>query len=173
MARQDSRHRSPEKGRDAKCTYCSEIGTVNNDRPCYQNAWWTFAKENPLVNYKSENATLPWWSEEAIQGHPKASRKDFIFMETDCAGSSKVARPNKKGFWWIWSKTESAKPNRNMHSGKPELKHHQQSFLRQTSLVLSAADSLELILVSSAILEHINNNTDAFDSDLSLLVLTD
>ena len=28
MARQDSRHRSPEKGRDAECTYSSEIGTV-------------------------------------------------------------------------------------------------------------------------------------------------
>ena len=28
----------PEKGRDAKCTYSSEIGTVKMDRPCYQNA---------------------------------------------------------------------------------------------------------------------------------------
>ena len=48
---------------------------------------------------------------------------------------------------------------RNMHSGKPELRHHQQSFLPQTSLVLSATGSLELRLVSSAILEHTNNNT--------------
>ena len=52
---------------------------------------------------------------------------------------------------------ESAKPSRNVHSGKPE--HHQQSFLPQTSLVLSATGSLELRLVSSAILEHTNNNT--------------
>ena len=37
---------------------------------------------------------------------------------------------------------------------KPEL-----SFLPQTSLVLSATGSLELRLVSSAILEHTNNNT--------------
>ena len=37
-ARQDSRHRSPEKGRDAECTYSSDIGTVKMDRPCYQNA---------------------------------------------------------------------------------------------------------------------------------------
>ena len=28
----------PEKGRDAECTYSSEIGTVKMDRPCYQNA---------------------------------------------------------------------------------------------------------------------------------------
>ena len=54
---------------------------------------------------------------------------------------------------------ESAKPSRNVHSGKPELRHHQQSFLPQTSLVLSATGSLELLLVSSGILEHTNNNT--------------
>ena len=38
VARQDSRHRSPEKGRNAEYTYSSEIGTVKMDRPCYQNA---------------------------------------------------------------------------------------------------------------------------------------
>ena len=37
--------------------------------------------------------------------------------------------------------------------------HHQQSFLPQTSLVLSATDSLELRLVSSAILEQTKNDT--------------
>ena len=71
VARQDSRHRSPEKGRDAEYTYSSEIGTVKMDRPCYQNAWWTFAKENPLWRTSSRK-TLPWWSEEAIQGHPQS-----------------------------------------------------------------------------------------------------
>ena len=71
MARQDSSHRSPEKGRDAECTYYSEIGTVKMDRPCYQNAWWTFAKENHLM--RTSRKTLPWWSDEAI----KASLKDF------------------------------------------------------------------------------------------------
>ena len=35
VARQDSRLRSPEKGRDAECTYSSEIGTVKMDRPCH------------------------------------------------------------------------------------------------------------------------------------------
>ena len=54
---------------------------------------------------------------------------------------------------------ESSKPSRNVHSGKAELRHHQQSFPPQTSLVLSATGSLELRLVSSAILEHTNNNT--------------
>ena len=38
VARQDSIHRSPEKGRDAECTYSFETSTVKMDRPCYQNA---------------------------------------------------------------------------------------------------------------------------------------
>ena len=56
---------------------------------------------------------------------------------------------------------ESAKPNGNMLSGKPELRHHQQSFLPQTSLVLrtSPTGSLKLRSVSSAILEHTNSST--------------
>ena len=33
MARQDSRHRIHEKGRNAECTYSSEIGTVKIDKP--------------------------------------------------------------------------------------------------------------------------------------------
>ena len=45
MARQDSRHRSPEKGRDAECTNSSETGTVKMYRPCYQDARGTFAKK--------------------------------------------------------------------------------------------------------------------------------
>ena len=51
----------------------------------------------------------------------------------------------------------SAKPSRNVLSGKPELRHHQQSFLPQTPLALSATGSLELRLLS-AILKHTNNN---------------
>ena len=50
--------------------YSSETGTVKMDRPCYQNAWWTFAKENPLL--RTSRKTLPWWSEEAIKGHPQS-----------------------------------------------------------------------------------------------------
>ena len=41
-----------------------------------------------------------------------------------------------------YEQKESAKPSRNVHSAKPELKHHQQS-----CLVPSAIDSLELELV--------------------------
>ena len=65
---------------------------------------------------------------------------------------------------------KSAKQSRNVHSGKPELRHHQQNFLPQTSLVLSATGSLELRLVSSAILEHTNNNT--LHSWLALVIVS-
>ena len=70
VAKQDSRHRSPEKCRDAECIYSSESATVKMDRPCYQNAWWTLAKENPLCRTTSWKP-LPWWSEEALQGNPQ------------------------------------------------------------------------------------------------------
>ena len=50
------------------------------------------------------------------------------------------------------------------------LRHHQQSFLPQISLVLSATGSLELRLVSSAILEHTNNNTS--HSSLGLVIVS-
>ena len=42
---------------------------------------------------------------------------------------------------------ESAKTSRNVHSAKPELRHHQQSCLALTFVVPSATDSLELELV--------------------------
>ena len=68
-----------------------------------------------------------------------------------------------KECYWDTKKKESAKPSRNVLSRKPELKHHQQRCLPQTSLVLSAAGSLKLRLVSSAILEHTNSRHHAFD----------
>ena len=85
----------------------------------------------------------------------KASLKDFnipTVVGTDFTGSSKVA--SLKGVVVNTKQTESAKPSRNVLSGKPGLRHHQQSFLPQSSLVLSATGRLELKLVSSAILEH-------------------
>ena len=63
---------------------------------------------------------------------------------------------------------ESAKPSRNVLSVKPELRHCQQSFRPQTSLVLIAIGSLELRLVPSAILEHTNSSS----SSISLRLVT-
>ena len=42
---------------------------------------------------------------------------------------------------------ESAKPSRNVHSAKPELRAHQQTCLALMSVVPSATDNLELELV--------------------------
>ena len=94
----------------------------------------------------------------------KASLKDFNLptesWEQIAQDRTKWRGHIKRGAGeYIRSKKESAKPSRNVHSGKPELRHHQQSFFPQTSLVLSATGSLELRLVSSAILEHTNKNT--------------
>ena len=91
-------------------------------------------------------------------------------MGTDCTGSYKVARSHKKGELVNTKQKESAKQSRNVHSGKPKLRHRQQGFLPQTSLVLSATGSLELRLVSSAILEHTNNNTS--HSSLGLVTVS-
>ena len=60
-----------------------------------------------------------------------------------------------------------------MRSGKPELRHHQQSSLFQSSLVLSATGSSELKLVLSAIFEHTNNNTSRIGLGFPFSVMTD
>ena len=89
----------------------------------------------------------------------KASLKDFNIptelweqIEQSCEALYKGVMVNTK-------QKESAKPSRDVLSGKQELRYHQQSFLPQTSLVLSATDNLELRLVSTAILEHTNSST--------------
>ena len=149
MARQDSRHRSPEKGRDAECTYSSETGTVKIDRPCYRDAWGTFAKENPLLRTRN-GQTLQWWSEEAIQRHPQSLPQGFQHTNSH---ENKLHRTEQSGeasseeVLVNMRQKESAKPSRNVHSAKPEVRHHQQSCLALTSVVPTAIDSLELKLV--------------------------
>ena len=66
---------------------------------------------------------------------------------------------------------KSAKPSRNVLSGKLELRHHQhqQSLLPQTYHVLSATGSLELRFVSSAILEHTKSTTSCISSGLVIV----
>ena len=88
----------------------------------------------------------------------KASFIDFN-IPTESWEQIEQDRTEWRGLMVNTKQKESAKPSRNVHSRKPELRHHQLSFLPQTSLVLSAIGSLELRLVSSAILEHTNNNT--------------
>ena len=118
-------------------------------------------RKSSMENFKSENAPMVVRrSDTRIPSKPPLRLQHTNrVMGTDCTGSSKVAKPHKKGDLVNTKQKESAKPSRNVHSGKPELRHHQQSFLPQTSLVLSVTDSLELRLVSSAILEHTDNNT--------------
>ena len=89
----------------------------------------------------------------------KASLKDFNIptesWEQIAQDRTKWRGLIKKGA----GEYEAKRISESEHSGKPKLRHHQLSFLPQTYLVLSATGSLELRLVSSAILEHTNNNT--------------
>ena len=79
----------------------------------------------------------------------KTSLKDFKHTNrvvgTNCTGPRKVARPHQ--VLVNMRQKESAKPSRNVHGAKPELRHHQQSRLALTSVVPSAADRVELELV--------------------------
>ena len=118
-------------------------------------------RKSSMENYKLENAPMRVRRSDTrtLSKLPLRLQHTNRVVGTDCTGSNKLARPQKKGELVNTKQTESAKPSRNVHSGKQELRHPQQSFLPQTSLVLSATGSLELRLVSSAILEHTNNNT--------------
>ena len=137
MARQDSRHSSPENGKDAECTYSSETGAVKMDRPCYQDAWGTFAKENPL--WRTRNGqTLPWWSEEAMQRHPQSLPQRF--QHTNRVSWEQIAQDRAKRRGLIrrvaseYEAKRTAKPSKNVYSAKPELRHHRQNCLALTSV---------------------------------------
>ena len=162
MARQDSRHRSPEKGRNAECTYSSEISTVNFDRPYVTRMPDERLPKKILHGELQVGKCSHGGQKKRYKDTLKASLKDFnIPTESweQIAQDRTKWRGLIKGELVNTKQKKSAKPSRKVHSGKPELRHHQQSFIPQTSLVLSATGSLELRLVSSAILEHTNNNT--------------
>ena len=80
----------------------------------------------------------------------KASLKDFnIPTESweQIAQTEQSGEASSEEVLVNMRQNESAKPSRNVHSAKPELRHHQESCLALTSVVLSATDSLELELV--------------------------
>ena len=83
MARQDSRHRSPDKGRDAECTYSSEIDTVKIDRPCNQNADECLPKKilcGELQVGKHSHGS----QKKRYKATLKAYRKDFNIPKESC-----------------------------------------------------------------------------------------
>ena len=93
----------------------------------------------------------------------KASLKDFNIpaesWEQIAQDRTKWRGLIKRGAVEYETKRISEAEQKRAQQKARALRHHQQSFLPQTSLVLSATGSLELKLVSSAILEHTNNNT--------------
>ena len=79
---------------------------------------------------------VPWWSEEAIPSKPPLKTINRV-VGRDCTGLSKGVKLHKKRLLMNTRQKESVKLSRNMLSGKPEPRLHQQSFLPQTSLILS------------------------------------
>ena len=113
---------------------------------------WSFRRENAPMVVRRSDAGAPSGPplKTSTCRRSRGSRLRRIVQGGEASWKGELVNTKQK---------ESAKLSRNVHSGKPELRHHPQSFIPQTSLVLSATGSLELRLVYSAILEHTNNNT--------------
>ena len=107
---------------------------------------------NPL--WRTRNGqTLPQWSEEAIQITKTPSKPPSRISTFQQSRGNKLRRTEQSGeasseeVLVNMRQKESAKPSRNVHSAKPDLRHHQKSSLALTSVVPSATDSLKLELV--------------------------
>ena len=77
----------------------------------------------------------------------KASLKDFNIPTDKLHMTKQSSEASSEEVLVNMRQKESAKPSRNVHSAKPEHRHHQQSCFALTSVVTSATDSLELELV--------------------------
>ena len=104
-------------------------------------------RKSSMENYKRANAPMVVRRSDT-KDTLKASLKDF---NIPTESREQIARTEQSGeasseeMLVNMRQNESAKPSRNVHSAKPELRHHQQSLLPLTSVVPS--DSLELELV--------------------------
>ena len=84
------------------------------DRPCYQNIWIAFAKEKQI--------------EKRTHGDQKKRYKDTLKAFLKDSRGNRLHRLEQSGE--IYKKgvgvqqKESAKPSRNVLSGKPEVRHH-------------------------------------------------
>ena len=160
MARQDSRHKSPEKDRDAECTYTSETGTVKMDRQNVTRMPEERLPKKILYGELEMGKRSHGGQEKRYKDTLKASFNDFNIPTESWHKLHKTEQSGEASLEEVpvnMRKKESAKPSRNVQSAKQELRHHKQSCLALTSVVPSVTDSLELELVLSAILEHTNS----------------
>ena len=106
------------------------------DRPCYQMPDERLPKKI-LYGELQVGKRSHGGQKKRYKDTLKASLKDFnIPTESweQIAQDRTKWRGLKKAELVNTKQKESAKPSRNVHSGKAELRHHQQSFLPQTSL---------------------------------------
>ena len=145
VARQDSRHRSPEKGRDAMLQECLMNG---------------YERKSSMENYKSENAPMM-----VRRSDTKTPSKPPLNTSSTCQQShgNRLHRIEQSGLIRRCAGEYEAK-----RISEPEQKCAQRKARAKTSPTeLSSSDlsctvcnrQFELRLVSSAVSEHTNNNT--------------
>ena len=122
-------------------------------------------RKSSMENYKLENAPMVVRRSDTrkpLKETLKASLKDFNIPTESW---EQIAQDRTKWRGLIrsgageYEAKRISKVEQKRAQRKARAKASPQSFLPQTSLVLSATGRLELRLVSSAILEHTNNNT--------------
>ena len=151
VARQDSRHRSPKKGRDAEGTYSSKIVQLKWTDHVTKIPDERLPKTSSMENYKLKNVPIVVRrSDTRTRLNP--TLKASTYQQSHVNRLHKIEQSGE-GVLVSTKQKEPANPSRNVVSGKPELRYHQQSFLPQTSLVLSTTGNLELRMVPSAF-EH-------------------
>ena len=150
MARQYFRHRSPKKGQECR-VYILFLNWHSKDGQAMLPGYLrnVCQRNSSMENWKWANA--PMMFRRSDTKTPSKPPSKISTFQQSCG--NKLHRTQQSGeatseeLLVNVRQKESAKPSRNMHSTKPELRHHQQSCLALTSVVPSATDSLELELV--------------------------
>ena len=161
MARQDSRHRSPEKGRDAERTYSSEIGTVKMEGHVTRMPDERLPKKI-LYGELQVGKCSHCGQRKRYKDTLKASFKDFN-IPTDSWEQISQDRTKWRGLIRRGAGEYEAKRISEAEQKRAQRKARAKASpteLSSSDLYCSICNKrLGLRLVSSTILEHTNNNT--------------
>ena len=140
------------------------------DRPCYQNAWWTFAKYNPIWRttwIKHFHGGQKKRYKENLQAPPPRPRTSPSLKDSNIPTESLEQIAQDRANWRGLIKRGAGKydakrineAEQKRAQRKARAKASSTKLFPQTPLVLSATGSLELRVVPLAILEHTNSST--------------
>ena len=127
MARQDSRHINPEKGRDALLKLAQFRWTYHGTRMPDERL-----PEKILYGELQVGKCSHGGQKKRYKDTRKASLKDVEIPTESCEQITQDRakwRGRKGGVLVSTKQKEPTKPSRNVLSGKPEIRHNQQSFL--------------------------------------------